>query len=268
MATKAPRTSIPETAKKTRAPAAPPDAAAVLAWLERRGTAKERAALARYAIPADHAFGISVGDLRRYAKELGRSHTLAVELWKSGWYEARMLAAFVGEPERLTPTLMNRWQKDFDSWAIVDTVCFALFDRTPHAWAVVPAWSRARGEFQRRAAFALLWALAAHDKGAADGAFREHLPLLEAAATDERNFVKKAVDMALRAIGKRRPGLRGEVLELAARLQASDSSSAAWIGRGVAKELGGPAAPKRTKSARSGRAESAGARSRSARSSS
>jgi 3-methyladenine DNA glycosylase AlkD len=208
-----------------------------LAWLEKKGTREVRDGMARYGIPSDRAFGISVGALRAYAKELGQDHALALGLWSSGWYEARLLAAFVGDPAALGVQQMNAWAKDFDNWAVCDTVCFALFDRTPLAWGRLEPWAAARAEFHKRGAFALLWSLSVHDKQAPDERFIEHLPLIEAAATDERDYVKKGVDMALRAIGKRSAPLHAAALELAARLCESDAASAAWIGRSTQREL-------------------------------
>jgi 3-methyladenine DNA glycosylase AlkD len=208
-----------------------------LAWLEKKGSQQVRDGMARFAIPSDRAFGISVGALRAYAKTLGQDHALALALWRSGWYEARLLAAFVGDPAALDAALMNSWAKDFDNWAVCDTVCFALFDRTPLAWGRLKPWASARAEFHKRGAFALLWSLSVHDKHASDERFIEHLPLLEAAAADERDYVKKGVDMALRAIGKRSAPLHAAALELAAQLSESEAPSAAWIGRSTQREL-------------------------------
>jgi 3-methyladenine DNA glycosylase AlkD len=211
--------------------------AQALVWLEKKGTREVRDGMARFAIPSTRAFGVSVGALRAYAKTLGQDHSLALGLWRSGWYEARLLAAFVGDPAALGVQQMNAWAKDFDNWAVCDTVCFALFDRTPLAWGRLEPWAGARAEFHKRGAFALLWSLSVHDKEASDERFIEHLPLIEAAATDERDYVKKGVDMALRAIGKRSAPLHAAALELAARLCESESASAAWIGRSTQREL-------------------------------
>ncbi len=136
----------------------------VITWLKRHGTKRNRDGMARFAIPSDKAFGVSVGALRQYAKRLGPNHELAAALWKTDWYEARMLATFVDEPARVTPAQMDRWMRDFDNWAICDTACFALFDRTPHACRKVAQWSRRREEFVKRTSFALLWSLSVHDK--------------------------------------------------------------------------------------------------------
>jgi len=201
--------------------------------------------MARYALPSEKAFGASVGSLQKLAKTLGRSHALAAELWESGWFEARMLAAFVDEPERVTPAQMDRWCRDFDNWGICDTVCFHLFDRTPHAFRKVAAWARSPREFERRAAFALLASLAAHDRVSGDEAFARCLPLVEAAAGDDRNFVKKGVSWALRMVGRRSRGLHAASVALARRLAASTEASARWIGRDAVRDLTKPAVAKR-----------------------
>ena len=155
-------------AKKPTGPKATPAVEAsvpsVLDWFKQHASEKTRVGLARFAIPSEHALGVTVRDLRLLAKQLGRNHALAAALWQTGIYEARMLTAFIDEPARVTPAQMDRWSRDFDNWAICDTLCFALFDRTPHAWAKVAQWSKRSNEFEKRAAFALLWALAAHDK--------------------------------------------------------------------------------------------------------
>jgi len=201
--------------------------------------------MARYAIPSDKAFGISVGALRQYAKRIGPDHELAAALWKSGSYEARMLASFVDDPAEVTPQQMDRWCDDFDNWAICDTACFALFDRTPHAWPKVEKWAKSRDEFVKRAAFALLASLTVHDKRSGDAPFAKGLALIERAATDERNFVKKAVNWALRSVGKRNAALNVAAVEVAKRLGASANPTARWIGKDALRELASPAVQKR-----------------------
>jgi 3-methyladenine DNA glycosylase AlkD len=213
---------------------------AALARLEMLGK-RDRADLARYGITAKKAFGASVGSIRAVAKKLGRDQALAAALWKTGWYEARMLTAFVGEPAALTPVQMDRWCHDFDSWALCDTLCFHLFDRTPHAWTKVDTWSRDRGEFVRRAAFALLASLALHDKKAADELFIKRLPLIERAAADDRNFVKKGVSWALRLIGRRNVVLNEAAVVVGRRLVDAEAPAARWVGRDATKELTSPA---------------------------
>jgi len=226
--TNAPRRENPNVADRAKT---------VVAWLRRRGSARARDGMARYGLPSDHAFGIAMNVMQRYAKELGRDHDLALALWETGWYEARTVAAFVADPDRLTPAQMDHWCGDFDNWGICDTVCFHLFDRTPHAWRKVAAWSRRRDEFGKRAAFALLACLALHDKAARDEKFVAALPLVERAATDDRNFVKKGVSWALRLIGRRSLALNAAAVATARRLAASDVPPARWIGSGAVKEL-------------------------------
>ena len=217
----------------------------VVAWLKKHGSDAGRSAMVRYALPADNAFGVPVGVMRPYAKQLGPSHDLAAALWATGWYEARMLAAFIDEPARVTPAQMDAWCRDFDSWGICDTVCMHLFDRTPHAWKKVTAWSRRRDEFVKRAAFALLASLALHDRSTGDEPFLHGLVLIEGAATDGRNFVRKGVNWALRGIGERNHALHAAALDVAGRLAASDDSTARWIGRDALRQLGTPAVKRR-----------------------
>jgi 3-methyladenine DNA glycosylase AlkD len=193
--------------------------------------------MARYAIPSDHAYGVAMKDIKALGKTLGRSQPLAVALWATGVYEARMLASFVGDPEQLTPAQMDRWCKEFDNWAFCDAMSFNLFDRTPHAWAKVAQWSTARNEFQKRTAFALLWSLSVHDKGAGNEPFERGLALIEREAGDERHFVKKATNMALRAIGKRNRPLNAAAVLVARRLADSGDATARWVGKDALREL-------------------------------
>lgn len=216
-----------------------------LAWLRRRGTKRNRDGMARYAITAPKVFGVSVSMIQQLAKRLGRNHELALALWETGWYEARMLTAFVDEPERVTAAQMDRWARDFDNWAIVDTLSFHLFDRTPHAWSKIEQWSTRREEFVKRAAFALLASVALHDKTAADAPFVRSLRLIERASDDERNFVKKGVSWALRAVGRRNPALNTATVELSRRLAASADPTPRWVGKDALRDLTRPAKLKR-----------------------
>jgi 3-methyladenine DNA glycosylase AlkD len=215
-----------------------------LAALERLATKKVREDMPRrYGIFTKKAFGVKVGDIQRVARGIGKSHELALALWDTGWYEARMLAAYIDEPARLTPAQMDRWCRDFDNWAIVDTVCFKLFDRVAPdlAFRKVERWSRRRQEFARRAAFALLASLALHDKESGDEPFARCLPLIERAAADDRNFVRKGVSWALRSIGRRSPSLRAVAVALAKRLAAStgdNAPAARWLGNDALRDLG------------------------------
>lgn len=208
-----------------------------LVWLKSHSSKAVRDGMARYAIPSDHAYGVPMRDIKALGKTLGRNHPLALALWDTGVYEARMLASFVGEPEALTPAQMDRWCKDFDNWAFCDAMSFNLFDRSPHAWTMVGRWSKRKPEFEKRTAFALLWSLALHDKSAPDERFLEGLALIEREATDERNFVKKAVNMALRAMRRRGRVVRAAATEVARRLAASDDRTAKWVGKDALREL-------------------------------
>jgi 3-methyladenine DNA glycosylase AlkD len=216
---------------------APDDVLGAIDWLKRHGSKAGRDGMARYALPSDRAFGVAMRDVQTLAKQLGRSHGLAEGLWKTGWYEARLLASYVDEPARVTPAQMDRWCRDFDNWGICDTVCFVLFDRTPHAWSKVNAWAGRKDEYVKRAAFALLWGLTVHDKSAGDEPFLQGLALVERAATDERLYVKKAVNMALRAVGKRNAALNAAAVATARRLAESGSVSATWVGKDAVREL-------------------------------
>ncbi len=211
-----------------------------LTWLEKASTRRDLANLERFGIAATRPFGVSMANLQILAKRLGRDHDLAAAFWKTGRYEARMLAALVEEPARVTPAQMDRWCRDFDNWGICDTVCICLFDRTPYGFGRVKAWAPQRDEFVKRAAFALLAGLALHDKKTGDEAFLRCLPLIEAASNDERNFVKKAVNWALRAIGRRNVNLHAEALTVARRLSAAAEAAPRWIGKGALRELTSP----------------------------
>jgi 3-methyladenine DNA glycosylase AlkD len=227
------------TDKTKRRKEAPPDdgVQAVLLSLEKMSTRRDLDNLDRFGITAARPFGVSMANLKVLAKRHGPNHDLAAALWDTGRYEARMLATLIDEPTRVTAAQMERWCRDFDNWGICDTACFALFDRTPHAWAKVSEWSDRRGEFARRASFALLACLALHDKQAADERFIEGLRLIEQGATDERNFVKKGVSWAIRLVGRRNAALNEAAVIVARRLSDSAHAAARWVGKGAVKEL-------------------------------
>jgi 3-methyladenine DNA glycosylase AlkD len=209
----------------------------VVAWLKRNAKPSVRAGMARYALPADKALGIAVGDLRKFAKTKGRNHDLALGLWATDIYEARMLATFIDDPALVTPAQMDAWARDFDSWGICDTACFHLFDKTPHAWKKIDLWSSRKSEFVKRGSFALLASVALHDKKAPDEPFLKGLKLIEREATDARNFVWKAVNWALRGIGKRNPALRKASIAVAQRLADSDDQPSRWVGKDALRKL-------------------------------
>jgi 3-methyladenine DNA glycosylase AlkD len=196
--------------------------------------------MARFGIvSSQRVLGVSVGDCRAVAKSIGRDHALALELWDAGVYEGRMLACFVADPKLVTPELMDEWAADFDNWAICDTACFHLFDKTPHALAKVRLWASREEEFVRRAAFALLASVAGHDRKLPDSELLALLPLIEA-ASDKRNFVKKGVSWALRGIGGRRASLHAPCVALAERLAASSDPARRWVGKDALRDLKRP----------------------------
>ena len=209
----------------------------VLTWLRRRGRRANIEGMARFGITSTRVFGVSMAEMRPLARRLGRNHQLASDLWASGWHEARILASLVDDPDTVTRRQMEQWVRDFDNWAVCDSVCLNLFDRTPYAWATVERWVARPAEFQRRAGFALIAALAVHDKGAGDAAFERLLPLIARGADDPRNFVKKAVSWALRQVGKRNRALNRRALAVAVQLTRADSPAARWVGHDARREL-------------------------------
>ncbi|HKY13424.1 MAG TPA: DNA alkylation repair protein [Microthrixaceae bacterium] len=209
-----------------------------LDWLQRHASDEIRDSMGtRFGIHTNHAFGVSMADMKRLARQLGPSHELAAGLWSTQLYEARTVAAMVEEPARVTSAQMDRWCRDFDNWAICDTVCFNLFDRVPHAWPKVEKWSSRPEEFVKRGAFALLWSLALHDKHATDDQFVDALVLAEREAVDERPMVKKSIIMALNAIGTRGDALKAAAVDTAQHLSDSQSAAARGVGRAALGKL-------------------------------
>lgn len=212
----------------------------VLAWLEKRGTQRTVAGMARYGIEAERAFGVPMGTLLSLSKRLGKDHALATALWESGCYEARLLAALIGEPERVTRRQMNAWAASFENWADCDTVCFKLWDRTPFAWEKARQWATSPRELVKRGGFVLMACLALHDKAASDKRFVDFLPLVEKGARDERNFVKKGVSWALRSIGRRNAALNAAAVAVAGRLASSEETAPRWIGKDALRDVTNP----------------------------
>jgi 3-methyladenine DNA glycosylase AlkD len=193
--------------------------------------------MARFGIRPAHVLGISMPTLRKMAKEIGRNQTLSLELWASDIHEARILASMLGEPRLVTPQQMDAWVNDFDSWDVCDQVCGNLFDRTPYAYQKAVEWCHEEKEFVRRAGFVMMAELAVHDKKAQDEAFLQFFPLIIQYARDQRNFVKKAVNWALRQIGKRNSRLHPLALECANEILKMDSKTAQWIAKDAMREL-------------------------------
>jgi len=219
------------------------ECAEVIVRLKREASVEDRESLLRYGIPNDNALGVPIGKLKLIAREIGHSHDLASELWATGYYEARSLAAFIDDPGEVTSDQMDRWVREFDSWAICDTVCFHLFDKAAPAWEKAFTWMDAPEEFVRRAGYALVWALSVHDKTAPDALFERALSQLEHAEPDSRPLVKKAMDMALRATGKRNPALRQSAMAVATSMSQDANKDRAWIGSHALRELARRGAP-------------------------
>jgi 3-methyladenine DNA glycosylase AlkD len=211
-------------------------AAEAIARLSEMGNDENRAGMARFGIETGTALGIGNTDLRRLARDLKRNHERALELWRSGVREARLLAAFTDEPDKVGIAQCREWAGDFNSWEIVDGVA-DLFVDTPFWRNLIEEFAADEREFVRRAAFAMLAWAAVHRKKEPDATFAAYLPLIEAHAADPRNFVRKAVNWALRQIGKRSTGLHAPALALAHKLAASPDKTARWIGKDAVREL-------------------------------
>jgi 3-methyladenine DNA glycosylase AlkD len=220
----------------------------ILKRLKSMADPKAVAGMARFGIPSRNALGISLPVLRKLAGEIGPNHPLAEELWESRLLEARVVASLVAVPEKVTERQMERWAADFDSWAITDCCALNLYDKTPYACRKAMQWSRREEEFVKRAGFALMAALAVHDKGASDGRFLRFLPAIKRQSNDERNLVKKAVNWALRQIGKRNLQLNRAAVKTAREIQRINSRSARWIAADALRELTGKAVQKRLRS--------------------
>src|SRR4030042_6735454 len=196
------------------------------------------AGMARFGINPTNTYGISIPVMRKMAKQIGKNHLLAQQLWtSSGIHEARILAGMIDIPEKVTETQLERWVKDFDSWDVCDQCCSNLFDKTKFAHKKAIEWSKRREEFVKRAGFVLMATLAVHDKEAENQKFMRFLPIIKREATDERNFVKKAVNWALRQIGKRKSALNKIAIQTAKEIQKIDSKSARWMASDALREL-------------------------------
>ena len=209
----------------------------VIVMLHQHANPQNAEGMARFGIRSAHLLGIAIPALRKMAREIGRNHTLALELWHSGIHEARILASMLADPHLVTPQQMEAWVNDFDSWDLCDQVCGNLFDKTPYAYQKAIEWCHREPEFVRRAGFVMMAELAVHDKKAADESFLPFFPLIQQYATDERNFVKKAVNWALRQIGKRNPSLLVQAIACANSIQQIDSKTAQWVAKDALREL-------------------------------
>jgi 3-methyladenine DNA glycosylase AlkD len=215
-------------------------AADVIGELKKQYNPKNLAGMARFGINTEKAFGATTPFMRSLAKKIGRNHELALELWESGYHEARHIASMIDDPALVTKSQMNRWVRDFNSWDICDGTCSNLLRKTPFAIEKITEWCGRKEEFVRRAGFSLLCYVAVHDKKRDDKEFLQFFPLIKEHSLDERNFVKKAVNWALRTIGKRSKFLNKEALRLAGEIKVIDSKPAKWIAAGAIRELKDP----------------------------
>ena len=193
--------------------------------------------MARFGINPKNNLGISIYQLRPLARSIGKDHKLALELWNSEIHDARLLAVFIEDSSKVTKDQMNSWAKDFDSWDICDQACTSLFDITPFAWEKVYEWAERKEEFVKRGAFSIIAGLAVHNKKASDEKFENLFPMIKKHSVDERNYVKKAVNWALRNIGKRNISLNKKAIETAKEIKKIDSRSAKWIASDAIREL-------------------------------
>jgi 3-methyladenine DNA glycosylase AlkD len=209
----------------------------VLDKLQSKAQPEQLEGMAKYGMTVEQRLGVSVPDMRKLAKEIGRDHKLALDLWGTGIAEARIMAGMIGEPDKLTEEQMEDWVKGINSWDVCDQVCMNLFEKNQLAWKKIADWSEREEEFVKRTAFSLIACLAWHDKKASDEKFIELFPVIIRGATDERNFVKKAVNWALRNIGKRNLNLNEAAINTAKEIQRLDSKAARWVAADAIREL-------------------------------
>lgn len=203
--------------------------------------------MARFGINPKNTYGVSIPNLRKIARETGKNHNLAQQLWASSIHEARIIACLIADPKMITEEQMESWVKDFDSWDVCDQCCNNLFDKTKFAYQKAVEWTKRNEEFVKRAGFVLMTQLAVHDKKAKDTEFLNFLPIIKKESTDNRNFVKKAVNWALRQIGKRNINLNKAAIQTAKQIQTIDSKTAKWIASDALRELTSSAIQKRLK---------------------
>ncbi len=217
----------------------------ILARLKALSNPKAVEGMARYGINPQNTYGVSIPNLRKIARETGINHALAQELWASGIHEARILASMIDDPSMATEEQLESWVKDFDSWDVCDQCCMNLFEKTGFAYRKAVEWSESDEEFVKRAGFVLMARLAVSDKNADDEIFETFFPIIKREASDNRNYVKKAVNWALRQIGKRNINLNKKAILIAGEIQKMDSRSAKWIASDAIRELTGESVQKR-----------------------
>ncbi len=209
----------------------------IIEELESLKNPEDIAGMARFGIKSNKAYGVRMPELTSITREVGKNHQLAEELWEHGYTETRILACMVDDPKEVTEEQMERWALEFNSWDVCDQCCMKLFRKTPYAYQKIEEWSARDEEFVKRAAFTLITTLAVHDKKAGDEKFEELFSLIIRESNDERNFVKKAVNWALRQIGKRNLDLNSKAIEVAEEINQLDSRSAKWIAKDALQEL-------------------------------
>jgi 3-methyladenine DNA glycosylase AlkD len=209
----------------------------IISQLKKNSNPKDKNGMARFGINPKYALGIRVPVLRNLAKKIGKNHKLSQDLWKTKIHEARILAGMIDDPKMVTEKQMEQWVKDFNSWDLCDQCCMNLFDKIPLGWKKATEWPKRKEEFIRRAGFTLMACLAWYDKKAKDKDFLKFFPIIKKYSTDERNFVRKAVNWALRQIGKRNKSLNKEAIKLAKEIKKNDSKTAKWIANDAIKEL-------------------------------
>lgn len=220
----------------------------ILKKLKSHANPKNIEGMARFGISPKNTYGVSIPVIRKMAKQIGKNHQLAQQLWDSKIHEARILAGLIDEPDKVTERQMEKWVKDFDSWDVCDQVCSNLFDKTKFAYQKAFEWSKRDEEFVKRAGFVMMACLSVHDKQAKDKKFEQFFPVIKREVHDERNFVKKAVNWALRQIGKRNLTLNKKAIAAAKEIQRIDSKSAKWIATDALRELTSEAVQKRLQS--------------------
>ncbi len=217
----------------------------ILARLKTLADPKAVEGMARFGINPQNTYGVSIPKLRKIARETGINHALAQELWASGIHEARILSSMIDDPGMATEEQLESWVKDFDSWDVCDQCCMNFFQKTEFAYRKSVEWSERDKEFVKRAGFALMACLAVSDKKADDDLFDTFFPIIKREASDNRNYVKKAVNWALRQIGKRNINLNKKAILIAGEIQKMDSRSAKWIASDAIRELTGESVQKR-----------------------
>jgi 3-methyladenine DNA glycosylase AlkD len=209
----------------------------VIESLKARARPDNVAGMAHFGSRPAHALGLTMPEVRRIAREIGRDQAMALDLWATGLHEGRILASLVADPRQVTPELMEAWVNDFDSWDVCDQVCGNLFDKTPYGYQMAVEWCHYEVEFVRRAGFVMMAVLAIHDKKAPDEKFLPFFSLMKEYSWDERNFVKKAINWALRQVGKRNATLRPIALGWAEQIRATNTKAGRWIAAGALREL-------------------------------